>query len=185
MTNPLHARYFADTAVSSTVEILENVQLARDTIRVRFACPEIAERVVPGQFLMTRLANFDDPLLGRPLALYDLPTGSAPGAIDLVYLVHGKFTSRLCHFVPGQKLEVWGPLGNGFPPEPAEHLAMVAGGIGQTPFLAMARRVSWASGSSAIHPAKCSRHARSRCFTVLVEPSTWPGSKTSSGWESK
>src|SRR6185295_13036469 len=38
-----------------------------------------------------------------------------------------------------QALEVWGPLGNGFPPTPAEHLLMVAGGIGQTPFLALAR----------------------------------------------
>ncbi|HEX5446787.1 MAG TPA: dihydroorotate dehydrogenase electron transfer subunit, partial [Pirellulales bacterium] len=33
----------------------------------------------------------------------------------------------------------WGPLGNGFAPQPAEHLVMVAGGIGQTPFPALAR----------------------------------------------
>jgi dihydroorotate dehydrogenase electron transfer subunit len=34
---------------------------------------------------------------------------------------------------------VWGPLGNGFPPQHTEHLVMVAGGIGQTPFPALAR----------------------------------------------
>ena len=34
---------------------------------------------------------------------------------------------------------MWGPLGNGFPPTATEHLVMVAGGIGQTPFLALAR----------------------------------------------
>lgn len=139
MSNPLHARYFADRAVCCTVEILENVQLARDTWRVRFACEEIAARVVPGQFLMLRLSGCNDPLIGRALALYDLPAGAGEGAIDLVYLVHGKFTSRLAQCLPGQRLDVWGPLGNGFEPQPAEHLVMVAGGIGQTPFIALAR----------------------------------------------
>ena len=133
--------HFADGLRQATVEIVENVQLARDTYRVRFACPEIARRIVPGQFLMLRLAGCDDPLLGRPLALYDttLDPQGRPWAVDVVYLVVGKLTSRLARFTPGQKLDVWGPLGNGFPPQPAERLLMVAGGIGQTPFLALAQ----------------------------------------------
>jgi dihydroorotate dehydrogenase electron transfer subunit len=56
-----------------------------------------------------------------------------------VYLVVGKMTSRLARLERGQALEVWGPLGNGFAPRSAAHLVMVAGGIGQTPFLALAR----------------------------------------------
>jgi dihydroorotate dehydrogenase electron transfer subunit len=52
-----------------------------------------------------------------------------------VYLVKGKFTSRLAQLPAGTSLEVWGPLGNGFSSKPVEHLIMVAGGIGQTPFL--------------------------------------------------
>jgi len=52
----------------------------------------------------------------------------------------GKMTTRLATFPPGGELEVWGPLGNGFMPQPTEHLIMVAGGIGQTPFLALARQ---------------------------------------------
>lgn len=124
-----------------TVEIVENVQLARDTFRVRFRCPEIARPIVPGQFLMLRMARCNDPLLGRPLALYDTVasnSGAADG-VDVVYLVVGKFTSRLARAQPGETLEVWGPLGNGFSPTPVEHLILVAGGIGQTPFLAVAR----------------------------------------------
>ena len=52
------------------------------------------ERIVPGQFLMLRLAGLDDPLLGRPLALYDVVLDAAgrPTAIDVVYLVLGKMT---------------------------------------------------------------------------------------------
>ena len=136
-----HAPYLADRAVQQTVEIVDNVQLARETWRVRFRFPELAARITPGQFVMLRLAGYNDPLLGRPLAMYDvIPDGAGrPQDVDVVYLVKGKLTSRLCNLQPGQHLDVWGPLGNGFLPSPAKHLIMVAGGIGQTPFLALAK----------------------------------------------
>jgi len=139
-TNPLHAPFCADRACQMRTPILENVQIARDTFRVRFGCPAIAQRIIPGQFVMMRLADCDDPLLARPLALYDTivsQDGAATG-IDIVYLTAGKFTRRLAGSGPGEMLEVWGPLGNGFPPQSAEHLIIAAGGIGQTPFLALA-----------------------------------------------
>ena len=135
MTSPLHAQFYADSACQQTVEIVENVRLARETFRIRFRSPEIASRILPGQFLMLRLADLNDPLIGRPLALYDV----AGDCVDVVYLVKGKLTSRLQEFRPGQRLDVWGPLGNGFLPQTTEHLVMVAGGIGQTPFLALAK----------------------------------------------
>jgi dihydroorotate dehydrogenase electron transfer subunit len=137
--NPLRAAYYADRAVQQRVTVVENVRLARDTFRVRFHCPEIARSIVPGQFVMLRLADCNDPLLGRPLALYDtvLDKSGAPSAIDIVYLTMGKMTRRLAQCVPGEALELWGPLGNGFPPLRASHLVMMAGGIGQTPFLAL------------------------------------------------
>ena len=141
MSNSLRAAYHADQALCERVEIIENVQMAKDTFRVRFTCPEMANRITPGQFLMMRLANYDDPLIGRPLALYDTvrSDAGAPEAIDVVYLVKGKLTSRLVNMKSGQEVEVWGPLGNGFEPRPVEHLIMVAGGIGQTPFVALAQ----------------------------------------------
>ncbi len=132
---------YADRAVQSQVRVIENVRVARDTFRLRFECPDIARRILPGQFLMLRLADGDDPLLGRPLALYDtvLDSRGDPVGVDVVYLVVGKLTARLAAITRGQALSVWGPLGNGFPAANAEHLLMVAGGIGQTPFLAVAR----------------------------------------------
>ena len=132
---------YADNAWHGPVTVEENVPLARDTYRIRFACPEIARRVVPGQFVMLRLADCNDPLLGRPLALYDVrrTRTASRDLLDIVYMVLGKMTRLLAEFQAGSRLEVWGPLGNGFPPTPTEHLVMVAGGIGQTPFLALAR----------------------------------------------
>lgn len=141
MSNPLHAAHYADRACTQRVRIVENVRLARDTYRVRFECPRLAQQITPGQFVMLKIAGLNDPLLGRPLALYDTviwPGDQAIG-IDVVYLVLGKMTRRLSEMVPGQELDVWGPLGNGFSPQATDHLIMVAGGIGQTPFPALAR----------------------------------------------
>jgi dihydroorotate dehydrogenase electron transfer subunit len=85
-----------------------------------------------------------DPLLGRPLALYDVirDLGSGvPTSFDVVYLVVGRGTSALAQRRRGERVAVWGPLGNGFGPPPAGSVFFVAGGIGQTPFLALSR--SW------------------------------------------
>ena len=71
MTHPLSAAYYSDHAIQAKVPIRENIRIARETYRLRFDCPEIAKRILPGQFVMIRLAGFDDPLLGRPFALYD------------------------------------------------------------------------------------------------------------------
>lgn len=141
LAHPLAAPYYADRAQHGRAAVVENVRLARDTYRVRLECPELARRIVPGQFLMVRLAAGDDPLLGRPLALYDtwLDDDGTLRGIDVAYLVVGRMTRRLAQVRSGAELEVWGPLGNGFSPKTAKDLVMVAGGIGQTPFLALGR----------------------------------------------
>jgi dihydroorotate dehydrogenase electron transfer subunit len=102
---------------------------------------EIGHQIRPGQFVMLRLGHDTDPLLARPFALYDtfLDAAGEVAGYDLVYLVVGKVTAGMSELVSGQGVEVWGPLGNGFTLTPSRHLVMVAGGIGQTPFPAVAR----------------------------------------------
>ena len=166
---------YADHAWHGTVPVQEQVRLARDTYRLRFGCPEIAERIVPDQFVMMRLAGQDDPLLGRPLALYDVATDAAgqPAAIDVVYRVVGKMTGRLSRTSPGASLGVWGPLGNGFPPTETEHLVMVAGGCGQTPFLSLAREYLGLK-QYGDPPRQVPRQRRSRSAMGPKRLSTWP-----------
>jgi dihydroorotate dehydrogenase electron transfer subunit len=139
--HPLLAPYYADGARHVRTGVVENVRLARDTFRVRLDCPAIGRAIVPGQFIMLRLAGVDDPLLGRPLALYDtwLDDAGTVRGIDVVYLVVGRMTRRLAMVRAGDELEAWGPLGNGFAARGTPHLIMAAGGIGQTPFLAVGR----------------------------------------------
>jgi dihydroorotate dehydrogenase electron transfer subunit len=130
--------------VHAAADVLENVGLARQTYRVRVRAPELARAIRPGQFLMLRLPGHSDPLLGRPFALYDtvLDESGQPFAVDVVYLVVGKVTGLLAQARPGDLVEVWGPLGNGFPElHGLDHVGLVAGGIGQTPFLAHVREL--------------------------------------------
>lgn len=115
--------------------VLENVPVADQTFQLRFHSPELVPLFCPGQFVMLRLVGTNDPLLGRPLAIYR--TDSTTGNIDVVYLVVGKMTDRLSRLAPGTPLSVWGPLGKGFQLPESKHLIIVAGGIGQTPFLSL------------------------------------------------
>ena len=122
----------------------EHVRLADRTFRVRLAAAEVAAAVRPGQFVMLRLPGTTDPLLGRPFALYDTVVDSAgtPVGLDVVYLVVGKMTGKLVDVQPGESLEVWGPLGKPFlDVGTPDHVRLVAGGIGQTPFLAYTREL--------------------------------------------
>lgn len=130
------------------VSIRLNIPLARNTWLIRLEAPALASAIRPGQFLMLRLPRSTDPLLGRPFALYDtvLDERGQPVALDVVYLVIGKLTGLLAQLRSGDEVEVWGPLGNGFPPIQVGHVALVAGGIGQTPFLAHLRALLGARG---------------------------------------
>lgn len=123
-------------------EVVDNFSLARNTYLVRLHFPELARAVRPGQFVMLRLPAGTDPLLGRPFALYDtvLNDNGEPVGVDIVYLVVGKVTGLLARLRRGDTVEVWGPLGNGFRDlTGVDHVGLVAGGIGQTPFLAQIR----------------------------------------------
>jgi len=122
------------------VRVLSQRQLARDTYALALETPQIAAAILPGQFFMVRAVGTVEPLLGRPFALYDTVIADGrPIGVEFGYTVVGKLTRLMPAWRPSDLVEIWGPLGNGFPPPLGEHLMLVAGGIGQTPFLAVAR----------------------------------------------
>lgn len=117
------------------VPVSGQVCIARDTYRLRFECPQIATTIRVGQFIMLRVHGLQDPLIGRAFALYDTDGHH----VDIVYHASGKMTRSMARLAAGDQVEVWGPLGNGFGLAPVRHLVLVAGGIGQTPFLALGK----------------------------------------------
>ena len=121
------------TGVGTT---LENRQIADSTWKISIEAPEFAARVESGKFVMLRLAAGDDPLLGRPFAIYDADKTS--GRVEVVYAVVGKGTTRLTTLRPGDPIRLWGPLGNGWAEalrgQTPKNLVLVAGGVGNAPF---------------------------------------------------
>ena len=143
---------YADAARCIVADIVSHRLVAENTYRLRIDCPEIAAFALPGQFVMLRIPERVDPLLARPLAVYDTftaadtepsngdtPTEARRRYADFIYTVQGKFTTALKELAPGAQLLVWGPLGNGFSVPTVDHLLLVAGGIGQTALLALGR----------------------------------------------
>ena len=116
-------------------------------------------RLPARQFLM-RLAEIVGSAPGPTVLLYD-PVLDAPGqpeAFDVGYLAVGKQTRLLATLRPGDALEAWGPLGNGFPElQPVEHVGLVAGGIGQTPFLAYTRQLLGTRGYGGQAPRRMAK----------------------------
>lgn len=149
------------SAIHRLVPVVDNTPIARDTYRLRLADAAIARAIRPGQFVMIRpgAEGATDPLLGRPLALYDVirdPTTGIPTGFEVVYVVVGRGTSTLAQRRPGERIAVWGPLGNGFGPPPPGPVVLVAGGIGQTPFLALGRW--WLGQADYGHQPAAPRH---------------------------
>ncbi len=148
-------------AFQRVVKVVANHQVAHETFQLTVDDPAMAASMLPGQFLMVRPPGGSDPLLGRPFALYEVERDDkgVPTGISVVYTVVGKGTSALSRCRQGDELSIWGPLGHpfGLPPIEGEVL-FVAGGIGQTPFLALGR---WWLGRSEYGGIQVQQPARS------------------------
>ena len=87
--------------------------------------------VRPGQFVMLRIAQGFDPLLGRPFAV----SGQKEDRIELLVALAGRGTHLLAELPVGVRLSARGPLGNGFPASTERRIHCLAGTAGIAPFL--------------------------------------------------
>jgi dihydroorotate dehydrogenase electron transfer subunit len=101
--------------------------------------PEIARRAQAGQFVMVACGT--ENTLRRPISIHSVEDDR----FALLYAVVGKGTERLTHLQNGSKLDVLGPMGNGFQvsPMPAGTLSylIIAGGIGIAPLRFLVEKV--------------------------------------------
>lgn len=105
---------------------------------VSFVAREIAALAQPGQFLMVRRTGPSlDPLLPRPLGIHDVDSDLINVLIEPV----GKGTELISASQIGDKLNVLGPLGQGFDLEGEGPAVIVGGGIGVAPLKLLARQL--------------------------------------------
>jgi dihydroorotate dehydrogenase electron transfer subunit len=101
--------------------------------RLMLRAPELAAAALPGQFVMLRVSENHDPLLARPFGIASVVSRRS---IELYYRIAGRGTALLASVRRGQRLDLLGPLGNGFPePQRNATLLLIAGGSGFPPLL--------------------------------------------------
>ncbi len=127
-----------------TVEVQSNVALGNGIHRIRLSCQRNYADAVPGQFVMVRTGEQNDPLLPRPFSIHQLIKNKGlVEALELLYKVVGKGTQALSLQQPGDLLSLTGPLGKGFEiPAQMASAKIVAGGIGVAPMVFLAQTLS-------------------------------------------
>jgi len=130
--------------------ILLNQRIKGPYYRLHFGCAEVARRARPGQFLLLRVRDGLDPLLRRPFSFARIqPPASGrakgrkrEGEVEIWYKVVGHGTALMSKMKEGERIDLLGPLGNGFWPwEEKETAILLAGGIGIAPLLSLAEDI--------------------------------------------
>ncbi len=120
-------------------EILSNYRLSSKTLSIELYAPEISSSIKPGQFLQLYVDS-EKLLLPRPIALCE--AYPEKGSIRLVYEIVGEGTTAFSLLQPGDKLKIFGPLGNGYTINEGKNQLLLGGGAGAAPLLALAREMA-------------------------------------------
>ena len=113
------------------VKLVSNNILARGIYAMELSAPGIAQSIQPGQFVNVLINATWSPLLRRPMSV-----ASRQGdRIGLIYKVFGSGTATMAGWLPGQQVDLLGPLGNGWSVVDGSYPVLVGGGVGIAPIL--------------------------------------------------
>lgn len=98
----------------------------------------LAEAARPGQFVHLRVPGLEAVALRRPFSIF----GTKGSVLKILYKTVGRGTEQMSRLVPGDDVQVIGPLGNGFPLQPRGVPVLVAGGYGVAPLCFLASRLA-------------------------------------------
>ncbi|MDD4693987.1 MAG: dihydroorotate dehydrogenase electron transfer subunit [Firmicutes bacterium] len=114
-------------------EILEQKKIAPDIYQLLVS--KGYQNFQPGQFVQVEVSETLEPFLRRPISICD----ANQNALKLIYKVVGKGTKLLSQNKVGDKLRIFGPLGQGFVYSDIKEATIVGGGIGVPPLLGLAK----------------------------------------------
>ncbi len=124
----------------SLFNIIQQQQVGDDLYLMKFLSPAIAGEAKPGQFVHIRAGGFQDPLLRRPISLFD--ADQAKGEITLFYRTVGRGTQFMASLAQGDQVDVMGPMGKGFTVRKHQKkTVLIGGGIGAAPLFYLARKL--------------------------------------------
>ena len=120
-------------------ELVKKENLKPDIYKFSVKAEEIVKIAKPGQFLNIRVNNEVEPLLRRPISIYNLDKEN--GILEFIFQVKGRGTKILAQRTIGEKIDILGPLGYGsFKFNEYKNIAIIGGGIGVFPLYELAKQ---------------------------------------------
>ncbi len=98
----------------------------------------IAENAKPGQFI-SLYCHDGSRMLPRPISICEID--KKDHALRIVYRVAGKGTAEFSGMSTGDRIDIVGPLGNGFPLKEKKAF-LIGGGIGIPPMVELAKQLN-------------------------------------------
>jgi dihydroorotate dehydrogenase electron transfer subunit len=122
-----------------TAEVLEQKELATGIFDMLLSVGEMAKEAKPGQFISV-YTNDGGKLLPRPISICGIDKEN--GTLRIVYRVTGEGTGtkEFSTYTKGTKVDVMGPLGNGYTMKDKKAI-LIGGGIGIPPMLELAKQL--------------------------------------------
>ena len=110
-------------------ELLESREILPGQWLQQYHAPALASATRAGQFVHVRTGDWSGLVLRRPFTVNT--ADPATGAISIHFREVGRGTAWLTQMRPGDRLDMLGPLGQGFQVDTrSRHLLLVAGGLG-------------------------------------------------------
>ncbi|TDQ42354.1 dihydroorotate dehydrogenase electron transfer subunit [Aureibacillus halotolerans] len=102
----------------------------------------VSQMTSPGQFIHVKVQEGSVPLLRRPISLCDVDLASQ--RLTIIYRAQGAGTKALAALQPGAKVDVLGPLGQGFDPEMKSNASalLIGGGVGVPPMYYLSKELT-------------------------------------------
>jgi dihydroorotate dehydrogenase electron transfer subunit len=122
----------------SNAKLIKNIEVAPNYYKMVLAAPSVAKAAKPGQFIDILIGEKYEPLLRRPFSIHRVLDSN----IEILYSVIGKGTRLLSGKKPGERLDILGPLGNGFSILDSRRSILVAGGMGVAPLVFLAEKLT-------------------------------------------
>jgi dihydroorotate dehydrogenase electron transfer subunit len=122
--------------------VVRHEQIAKNIYEITLSGHLVEEMNAPGQFVHVKVTPQANPLLRRPLSLCRIDQDASE--CTLIYRKEGIGTTLLAEKRPGETVDVFGPLGNGFPldaVEKGQRALLVGGGIGVPPLYELAKQL--------------------------------------------
>jgi dihydroorotate dehydrogenase electron transfer subunit len=119
--------------------VIANDAVNAEYRRLVLACGAPATLARPGQFFQLECPATDAaPFLRRPMSVYRADEAAAE--VEFLYKITGLGTRGLATLRPGDRANIFGPLGNGFGLDPTpRHLLVVGRGVGLATLAPLAR----------------------------------------------